>query len=201
MKLGSIPDVMNIGPAQADNVHGRHDKSMIVLHETVSPDYAGWRDVVQTSDFLDNKNYGIHGVVDLEGHIAWAYKYGNAIFYHAISSGSQGNGLVNTRSIGIELISRVMLDKPDNLSRWRAWWARSPQIEAAAKLIATVARFHGIPLVPSDSSRPGITSHWQVSKRWGVSGGHWDCWPKTSGGYFPMTRVIDRAKYYQSKGY
>lgn len=203
MKLGKIPNVMDIGPAQADNVHGRADKTLIVLHETVSPDYAGWRDVIQTSEYLDNKDYGIHGVVDREGHIAWAYRQGTAIFYHTTSSGSKGNGMVNTRAIGIELVSRVMLDAPDNLSRWRAWWGRNLQIEAVAKLIVTVARFHDIPLVMSDSSpgRDGITTHWQVTQRWGVYGGHTDCWPKQLGGYFPLKRIIDRARYYQSQGY
>jgi hypothetical protein len=201
MKLGKIPNVLNIGPEQADNVHGRHKKDLIVLHETVSPDYKGWSDVTQTSSFLDNLDYGIHGIVDLEGHTAWAYGYGQAIFYHAISHGTRGDGLVNTRGIGIELVSRVMMDKPDNLSRWRAWWGRSEQIEATAKLVATVARFHNIPLVINDSSGRGITTHWQVSHRWGVPHGHWDCWPKHLDGYFPLMRIVERAKYYQSQGY
>lgn len=201
MRLGKIPGVLNIGPDQADNVHGRHKKDLIVLHETVSPDYRGWSDVEQTSSFLDNKNYGIHGIVDLEGHTAWAYSYGTALFYHASSYGRRGDGLVNTRGIGIELVSRVMLDEPDNLHRWRAWWRRNEQIEATAKLIATVARFHDIPLVINDSSSRGITTHWQVSNRWDVPGGHVDCWPKHLGGYFPLMRVLDRAQHYRSLGY
>jgi len=201
MNLGKIPNVLNIGPEQADNVHGRHDKDMIVLHETVSGDVAGWGDVRSISSYLDNKDYGIHGITDAEGHIAWAYGKGDAIFYHAASRGSRGNGLVNTRSMGIELISRVMLMSQDNDVRYKIWWQRQKELIATAKLVATVARFHGVPLVSSDSSVPGITTHWEVTMRWGVPGGHTDCWPKAAGGYFPKGRVIQLAKYYRSLGY
>jgi hypothetical protein len=201
MQLGKIPNVMNIGPAQADNVHGRSDKELIVLHETVSPDYPGWKDVTSISDYLDNKDYGIHGIVDLEGHIAWAYGYGNAVFYHTDSSGTKGSGKVNTRGIGIELISRVMLAESDNTKRWKLWWARNKEIDAAAQLVAWASRVHEIPLVVSDGSRPGITTHWQVTQKYGVTGGHWDCYPRHLGGYFPLLRTVERAKYFRSRGY
>lgn len=201
MKLGKIDNVLNIGPEQADNVHGWHEKSLIVLHETVSSDKAGWGDVREISSYLDNKDYGIHGITDAEGHVAWAYQYGKAIFYHATSAGSRGNGLVNTRGIGIENISKVMLLAHDNATRYQLWWQRQKELAAIAQLCATVARFHNIPLVSSDSSVPGITTHWEVTQRWGVAGGHTDCWPKSKGGYFPKGRVITLAKYYQSLGY
>jgi hypothetical protein len=201
MKLGKLTNVMNIGPEQADNCHGRHDKDMIVLHETVSSDAAGWGDIKSISSYLDNKDYGIHGIVDKEGHVAWAYQDGTCIFYHAASKGSRGNGLVNTRSIGIELISKVMLMSNNNATRYAIWWARQQELAATAKLCATVARMHDIPLVSSDSSVPGITTHWEVTARWGVYGGHVDCWPKAKGGYFPKGRVIQLAKYYRTLGY
>lgn len=201
MILGKIPDVLNIGAEQADNVHGRYDKSLVVLHETVSPDYVGWQDVHSISSYLDNKGYGIHGVIDLEGHIAWAYGLGNAIFWHTSSSGSKGSGMVNSRGIGIELISRVMLQARDNLARWTIWWARNKQIDATAKLLAWISHTHDIPLVVSDGSRPGITTHWQVTMRYGVSGGHVDCWPRHLGGYFPLLRTVARAQYFRKLGY
>jgi N-acetyl-anhydromuramyl-L-alanine amidase AmpD len=201
MRLGKLADVLNIGPEQADNVHGTHDKSLIVLHETVSPDISGWADVKSISSYLDNKDYGIHGIVDSEGHVAWAYGLGKAIFYHAASSGSRGNGLVNTRGIGIELVSKVMLQSSNMLERWRIWWARTKQLHATAKLVAWVSRVHDIPLVDSDSSVRGVTTHWEVTQRWGVSGGHTDCWPKHRGGYFPKLRIIRLAKYYRALGY
>jgi N-acetylmuramoyl-L-alanine amidase len=196
-----ITGVLNIGPEQADNVHGRADKDMIVLHETVSPDYPGWKDVISISEYLDNKDYGIHSVIDLEGHIAWAWGQGNAIFYHTASSGRYGNGRVNTRAIGIELISRVMLVDPDNTDRWRIWWERNKQIDATAKVLAWASRIHKIPLVYSNGKVPGVTAHWQVSKTFGVSGGHVDCWPRHMGGYFPILRIIERAKYLRARGY
>lgn len=192
MQLGLLDNVMNIGPVQADNCHGRHNKSVIVLHETVSPDYPGWSDIISVSQYLDNKDYGIHGIVDLEGHAAWASGDGTCIFYHTSSNG----GFVNTRSMGIELVSRVMLAEPDNYARWRAWWRRNEQIEAVAKMLAWGHATHGVPLSVSDGSRPGITTHWQVTQRYHVVGGHTDCWPRHLGGYFPLLRIIERAKAY-----
>jgi len=197
VKLGKIENVYDLGPMMESAVHGRHDKSLIVLHETVSSDINGWADVLGVAHYLDDKDYGMHGVIDKEGHIAWAYGLGNAIFYHA----SSGVGLVNTRGIGIELISRVMLETPDNLSRWKIWWAREGQLRAAGKLVAWISRIHDIPLTDSDSSVPGVTTHWEVTKRWKVYGGHTDCWPKHKGGYFPKLRTIQYAKAYRALGY
>jgi hypothetical protein len=189
MVLGNLKDVLNIGPDQADNVHGRSDKTLIVLHETVSPDYPGWSDVKSISNYLDSKDWGIHGIVDLEGHVAWAYGQGNALVYHTASNG----GNVNTRGIGIELISKVMLTAKDNTERWKIWWGRNKQIEATAQLLAWIAKTHDIPLIVSDGSKPGVTTHWQVTKRYGVAGGHVDCWPRHLGGYFPLLRIVARA--------
>lgn len=197
MQLGTLTGVLNIGPVQADNCHGRHDKDMIVLHETVSPDYVGWADVIQTSDYLDNKDYGIHGVNDLEGHVAWAAGMGTCIFYHTLSDGSKGSGGVNTRAIGIENVSRVMLDVSDNYARWKVWMNRNKQIESLAQLIAWISKVHDIPLVISDGRSPGITTHWQVTTTFGVPGGHTDCWPRSMGGYFPLNRILIRARYYR----
>lgn len=187
-------DVLDIGSEQRDNVHGIAKKDLIVLHETVSPDYPGWADVRQTSAYLDNKDYGIHAVIDLEGHIAWARGLGQAVFYHTASQGSRGNGYVNTRGIGFELVSRVMLVSSDNTKRWEIWWKREKEIEACAQLMAKVALAHRIPLVLSDGSKPGITTHWEVTKRYGVPGGHVDCWPRHLGGYFPKRRIVARAQ-------
>ncbi len=201
MKLGKLDGVLNIAAEQADNVHGRADKDIIVLHETVSPDYPGWADVKQTSAYLDAKDYGIHGVVDLEGNVAWAHGLGTAVFWHTASSGAKGNGLINTRAIGIELVSRVMLTAADNTQRWKIWWQRDRQIDATAKLLSWVANAHDIPLRVSDGTGPGITTHWQVTNTFGVIGGHVDCWPRHLGGYFPLLRTIERAKFFRKLGY
>lgn len=201
MRLGKMENVLNIGPQQSKHAHGYNNKDMLVFHETVSPDYRGWADIKGVSEYLGKEDYGIHGIVDLEGNKAWASGQGKAIFYHTASAGRLGNGNVNTRAIGVELISRVMLDYPDNLHRWRAWWKRVDEIEEAAKLGAWITRTHNIPLVLSDGSKPGITTHWQVSKHYDVPGGHTDCWPKHLGGYFPEIRLLNRIIYYRGKGY
>jgi hypothetical protein len=200
MKIGKIENVYDLGPMMKSAVHGTHDKSLVVLHETVSSDIAGWSDVLGVAHYLDEKDYGMHGIIDKEGHIAWAYGLGKAIFYHAAS----GDGKVNSRGIGIELVSRVMLTASDNTARWRIWWERDAQINAVAKLLAWLSRKHDIPLADSDSSKPGITTHWEVTKRWlgqPPAAGHWDCWPRHKGGYFPKLRIIERAKFYKARGY
>lgn len=201
IKLGKISGVLNIGPAQADNVHGRYNKDIAVLHETVSPNYPGWGDIISVSDYLDNKDYGIHSVIDDEGHIAWAYGHGEAIFYHTDSSGTKGNGKINSRGIGIELVSRVMMNYSDNTSRWRVWWTMDKEINACAKLLAWASRAHNFPLVDSPGNKPGVTTHWEVTQMYGVTGGHWDCYPRHRGGYFPKLRIIERAKFYKKLGY
>ncbi len=194
MQIGKLSNVLDISAEQADNCHGKSDKDMIVLHETVSPDYVGWADVKSVSAFLDSKDYGIHGIVDKEGNVAWSYGLGRCIFYHTASEGHN----VNTRSIGIENVSNVMLLTSDNTARWNIWWARDAQIEALAKLIAWVSDAHDIPLVVSDGNTPGVTTHWQVTQKFNVPGGHVDCWPRHLGGYFPLLRVIQRARDFKT---
>lgn len=197
-KLGrKLVTTLNIGPEQANNVHGRHAKSLIVLHETVSENRQGLSDIRSVSSFLDTEGYGIHGITDDDGNIAWAHGYGTAIFYHAAS----GTGLVNTRGIGIEQISRVMLDFRGRVAQIKAWLHMNKEINATAKLVAAAARIHKIPLVDSNAAMPGITTHWEVTKTYKVVGGHTDCWPSHLGGYYPKRLVIKLAKRYQKMGY
>lgn len=171
------------------------------MHETVSPDIVGWDDIKSISNYLDVKDYGIHGIVDAEGNIAWAYGKGTCIFYHAASSGTKGNGLVNTRKIGIELISLTPPLGLTLLQKWTWWIQREKQLQAAAKLLATLSRVHDFPLAYTDPSEPGVTTHWDVTMRYGVSGGHVDCFPKPKGGYFPILRLIRYAKAWKALGY
>ena len=88
------------------HAHGRHPKDLIVLHETVSHDVPGLSDIMGVEQYLAAKDYGIHGCVDKEGNIAWAYGLGNAIFWQC--------GGVNERSVGIEQVSYVMVDQKTN---------------------------------------------------------------------------------------
>lgn len=188
---------VNLAPINASVKHGIAKKDMVVLHETVSPDYKGLSDIVQTSRYLANEGLGIHGVVDAEGYLGWSVGDASAVLYHTASNG----GNINTRSIGIEQVSRVMLDYPDNTSRWKKWWSRNAEIDKVAQVLAFLSHTHKIPLVYSDGRKPGITAHWQVSRTYNVPGGHTDCWPRHLGGYYPMLRVIKEAKAYYAKWY
>ena len=202
IKLGGHVKVdLNIWPILQYDKHGEADKDIIVLHETVSPDYIGFVDIFSVSEYLARKNYGIHAVIDVEGYMGWTYGQRRAIFYHTASSGFLGSGNINTRSIGIEQVSRVMLDKPDNLSRWKLWMERDKELDKVAQLCAFLSKTEGIPLKYSDGKVPGITTHWQVTKTFGVSGGHTDCWPRHLDGYYPVLRVIRQAEIYYKKWY
>lgn len=186
---------MNTATLMRPHSHGMSGKDLIVLHETVSGDIPGWKDILNVEAFLAAKNYGIHGMTDAEGHIAWALGLGKAIFWQA--------GGVNERSIGIEQVSNVMLRSPSNKVRRAIWVARNNQLKATAKLIAAISDAQGIPLVYSDGTKPGVTSHWDVSQipKNTASEGHTDCWPVHKGGYYPIYEVIYLAKTYKALGY
>lgn len=178
----------------ANHAHGWHAKDLLVFHETVSGDAVGLKDIVNVEKYLAGKDYGIHGMTDLEGHTSWAVGMTRAIFWQC--------GGVNERSCGIEQVSNVMLKSPKNAVRRNIWVARNKQLRAGAKLAAC---WHNEspkqrPLVYSNGKRPGVTSHWSVSQWSASSEGHSDCWPVHLGGYFPMLEVIRLAKVYARSG-
>jgi hypothetical protein len=187
LKYESSADVMR------EHVHGFAPKDLIVLHETVSGDIPGWTDIHNVDNFLASKDYGVHGITDEEGNIAWASGLGRAIFWQA--------GGVNSRSIGIEQVSDLMLRSPLNAVRRALWVAREPQLRATAKLLACISRAHNIPLVYSNGLVPGVTSHWDVSQHFAASEGHTDCWPVKKGGYYPIGEVITLARGYKLAGF
>lgn len=182
--------------------HGRADrKDMVVLHETVSPDYQGLRDILSVARYMPSKGLGIHGIIDGEGNLAWNVFGETMILWHASSRDPNGvSHGVNTRAIGIELVSNVMIKYPDRQRRFEWWWARNRQIEKLAKVLAYLHDVHHIPLRVSDGLLPGITTHYQVSKYWEVPGGHTDGWPRHLGGYFPLQRIVFRARQLAKKG-
>lgn len=196
---GHVKVDIDISDIVAPERHGVSTKSLVVLHETVSPDYKGSSELVSVSGYMARNGLGIHGVIDGEGYLGWAVDLERAIFYHAAS----GLGMVNTRAIGIELVSRVMLDYPDRQRRFEWWWSRHRQIEKTAQVLAYLSEKHGIPLVYSEAGyeERGITTHWQVSQTWNVPGGHVDCYPRHLGGYFPVNRIIWRARQLKKKWY
>lgn len=184
---------LNTHDLMAGHAHGSHDKDMVVLHETVSPDEPGWTDILAVEKYLASKDYGIHGMTDAEGHKAWAHGFGKAIFWQA--------GGVNERSIGIEQVSRVMLQAPTNALRRKIWAARQKELRATAKLLAAIHNTQKVPLKYSDGTKPGVTSHWDVSQHFAASQGHTDCFPVHKGGYYPIYEVIFMARTYAKLGY
>lgn len=174
--------------------HGTHVKDLLVFHETISHDVKGLADIVNVEEYLARKDYGIHGMVDKEGYIAWAKELGNAIFWQT--------GGVNSRSIGIELVSDIPTRYKTNLARRNHWNERTKQIDSAAKLAACICRAHPhIVLAFSKGNKSGITSHWNVSQLFAESEGHTDCFPVSEGGYFPLGNIITLAKNYYKKGW
>jgi hypothetical protein len=183
----------------APTMHGRHDKDVMVLHETVSADIIGLSDIINVEKYLAQIGYGIHGMTDKEGNIAWAKGLGTGVFYHC--------GGVNERACGIEQVSLIPLlleHKVITLEQaYERWRARDVQLHSTAKLVAC---WHNSdkanrPLKFSDGDHPGVTSHWNVSQHHPESEGHTDCWPHHLGGYFPILAVIRFAKVYADFDY
>lgn len=174
----------------SSSIHGHSLKDMVVLHETVSGDERGLADITGVEEYLVNKDYGIHGMTDREGNIAWAKDFGSAVFYQC--------GGVNERSIGIEQVFRGASNRPSDYS---LWVVRNKELRATSKLLAAIHNTWGIPLVYSHGDSPGVTSHWSVSQIYAASEGHWDCHPVHLGGYYPALHVINMAKMFAKFGY
>jgi hypothetical protein len=184
-------DYSNIHNKMLPEVHGTNPKDMFVCHETVSPDIVGWSDIVGNENYLASIDYGIHGLNDLEGNMAWAYNLGNAIFWQC--------GGVNERSVGVEQVSPIpglLAAGHITIAQAKAeWYGRAKQLHATAQMMAA---WHAVdpkahPLVYSDGTKPGVTTHWDVSQHFPASLGHTDCHPAHKGGYFPVLLVIEFA--------
>lgn len=182
---------LNTASINRPHSHGHHVKDMIVLHETVSGDVRGLGDILGVEHYLAKIGYGIHGMTDKEGNIAWALGLGDAVFWHC--------GGVNERSIGIEQVFRGAKNQPGDK---KLWTVRQAELRATAKLIAAIWRAHPhIPHTFSNGLVAGVTSHWNVSRHFSASEGHWDCHPVHEGGYYPMLSVIAVARNYYKLGY
>lgn len=181
--------------------HGSHKKTLFVCHETVSPDIKGIADMQSNETYLVKIGYGIHGLTDAEGHMAWAYGCGNDIFWHC--------GGVNEISVGVEQVSPIpsyVANKTMTVLQARkAWENREAQLHATAQLMAawhaTDGTNHPLAYVDGSGKHKGITTHWDVSQFFTESEGHTDCHPIQHGGYYPVLEVIDLAKTYAKLGY
>ena len=184
---------VDLRPYYAGEERGHHSKELIVLHETVSHNRIGLGDITGVASFMDATGLEIHGIIDIEAHSAWCYDP-TAVYDHAAS----GDGAVNTRGIGFELVSEIPFP-PTRAERKEAWnpeGARRKQLNRAAAWCAWLHEKQGIPLWFSRGRTPGITSHWNVSQTFLGGDGHWDCHPVHMGGHFPILYVVHKARQY-----
>jgi hypothetical protein len=184
------PVKVNLAPYFKTEARGHNAKSMIVCHETVSPNAKGITDIRGVAQFIDGEGYEIHGIIDKETNTGWAYDR-RAIYDHVAS----GPCHVNEKGVGFELISEIPF-LPTNEQRKRAWLAkdRRPQLITLARWVAWLSTVENIPLRYSPGNIPGITSHWSVSQTCLGGAGHWDCKPIHMGGHFPILYVIEKAR-------
>jgi hypothetical protein len=163
-----------------------HKKTLIVLHETVSHEAPGLSDIRGVAAYLDSTGLEIHGIIDKEGHSAWAYEPEH-VYDHVLGA--------NPQSVGFEQVSDIPF-LATNAQRKAAWLAddRKKQLDKVAEWCAWLHQRLGIPLRYSDASVPGITSHWDVSNTFLGGSGHWDCHPIHRGGHYPILYVVNKAK-------
>ena len=163
--------------------HGYHAKSLIVLHQTISPDAKGLSDIESVGHYLDTVGYGIHVINDAEGNSAAVPpEQETAIFYHC-----QG---ANETSIGIEQVSYKTGDP-------RYWWKRGRQLHKTARWIAYLSKRHAIPIRYDPSATRGVCGHADVTRAHGIPGGHTDCqYPN-----YPTKWVVRQALIYRKVGW
>ncbi len=188
--LSRPPIAVDLRPFFRGEEPSHNEKTLIVLHETVSHNRPGTGDITSVAAFLDSTGLEIHGIIDVEGNSAWCDDP-EAVYDHAAS----GNGRVNTRSIGFELVSEIPMEK-SNAKRREMWEdeSRRLQLDTVAQWIAWLSTKHPIPLRFSESDRPGITTHWNVSRQYLGGDGHWDCHPIHQDGHFPALYVVRMAQ-------
>lgn len=146
--------------------HGSYRKSFIVLHQTISPDRVGTSDGEGVGHYLDNKGYGIHAIVDVEGYSGAVPRAHETDIYSHVSSGGLN---MNSKGIGIEQVSYKTGDP-------QYWWRRAKQLHKTARWCAYYCKTHGIrPYYDPTCKLGGIVGHADVTRAGGVSGGHTDC--------------------------
>ncbi len=168
--------------------HGHNAKRIIVLHQTISPDSKGVKDIAGVGGYLGHVGYGIHVIVDSEGNSgAVAPSEETAIYWHAASNTPIS---ANTYGIGIEQISYKNNDTG-------YWWNRLPELHKTARWCAYLGKQHGIPMVYDPTCKSGICGHADVTKAAHVYGGHTDCdYPN-----YPIKTVVRLAKMYRLVGW
>lgn len=157
--------------ARYANVHGLNARRVIVLHSTESHDRPGTDDVKGILTYLEDKDYGVHYVVDGDGNIGRG-AYHDDLVYHCKGA--------NSYAIGIEMIGQAKWSTKNWL--WFADGKQRKQLRAVAHLVAHIADRESIPLMLSTTH--GVARHADFPE-----GGHWD-----PGKGFPMGYVLKRAR-------
>lgn len=165
--------------------HGVNAKKYVVLHQTISPDYGGVKDIAGVGDYLKHVGYAIHCIVDKDGNSAAVSPLAERdIYWHC-----QG---LNTQSIGVEQISYKTGEKG-------YWWKRPKQLHKVARWLAYYSKRYDIPLRhdPTLKLGSGVVGHADVTYALNISGGHTDCqWPN-----YPTKFVIKLALGYRKFGW
>lgn len=163
--------------------NGKAAKTLIVLHQTISPDLPGIVDIENVSAYLKHVDYGIHVIVDRDGNSgAVDPDLETAIYWHCKGANDIG--------IGIEQVS-YKTAVPGY------WWPRFRQLCKTARWCAYLAKRHGIPLVYDPHGVKGICGHADVTRARGIAGGHTDCqYPN-----YPTKWVVRAAAWYARFGW
>lgn len=189
----------NLAAMMHPHAHGTHKKIGAVLHETVSSNWPGLKDINSVAEYLayGEDGYAIHGITDDDAKIGWAKGYGEDVYWHC------AGGHANSNFLGIEQVSRVMLDWKSRKTRIKAWLHMNKELNATGKLLACCARAHDFELLDNhgDTTKQGVTTHYEVTIFNHVEGGHTDAWPVNAGGYYPKVMVLKLARRYYKLGW
>lgn len=97
-------------------------------------------------------------------------------------------GQINGFSVGIEQVGM----SEQTAEQWDDRFSRGT-LENVANLIALLCGIYDIPIVhcpnPRAPNASGVCTHYDVTKAYGVKGGHWDPGPN-----YPLARVLELAK-------
>jgi N-acetyl-anhydromuramyl-L-alanine amidase AmpD len=100
-------------------------------------------------------------------------------------------GRINGYSVGIEQAGRAAQTE----AQWLDEYSKGV-LENTARLIALVAGIYDLPIEhcenPAGYGARGVCTHFDVTKAFGVRGGHWDPGPN-----YPLQSVLDRARQLQ----
>lgn len=165
------------------------DLKLGVFHGTVSPDYAGLKDLNGVIGYWKGPNAGglAHMIVDKDGNSAWTVD---------TAFRAPHVGTMNGPSVGLEMISTV--------PGWLAgiyWRFRTRQLHEVARWVAGLNKVYDLPIQVGEVSRAGnvVREGWVTHRYLGQLGlgtDHTDPGP-----FFPMGKILKIAKWYRANGW